>query len=103
MAETIFEVAFSLISHAGNARGLAMEAINEAKEGRFEEAKALIKEAREEIGNAHEYQTGLIQREAAGEKNEFSILLVHSQDHLMTGMTVVDMADEFIQVYESRK
>ena len=32
--------------------------------------------------------------------NEISVLLIHSQDHLMNGMTVLDKAEEFINLYE---
>ncbi len=100
MDEKMVEIAFQLISYSGNARGMAMEAINAAKNKDIDEAKRLIKEAREEIHKAHEYQTTLIQDEASGVKNEISILLIHSQDHLMTGMTVLDIAEEFVDLYE---
>ena len=52
------------------------------------------------MNNSHNYQTELITSEANGEKNEITVLLVHSQDHLMTGMVVIDMAEQFIDVYE---
>jgi len=57
MDEKMVEIAFQLISHGGNARGMAMEAINAAKQNNIEEARDLIKQAREEILNAHEFQT----------------------------------------------
>ncbi len=100
MDEKMVEIAFQLISYSGNARGMAMEAINAAKNKNIEEARKLIQEAKEEIHKAHEFQTTLIQNEADGVKNEISILLIHSQDHLMTGMTVLDMAEEFVDLYE---
>ena len=58
-----------LIVHAGNARSASMEAIQHAKEGRFAEARAALQTAGEELGQAHRVQTGLIQREAAGDKD----------------------------------
>ncbi|MBO8434436.1 MAG: PTS lactose/cellobiose transporter subunit IIA [Tyzzerella sp.] len=100
MDEKIVEIAFQLISYSGDARGIAMEAIHSAKNGNIEEARNLIKEAREQIHKAHEFQTQLIQDEAAGIKNEISILLIHSQDHFMTGSTVIDMAEEFVDLYD---
>ena len=69
----------------------------------FEEAKELLAEARAEVNKAHRFQTNLIQAEANGSKNEISVLLIHSQDHLMNGMTVLDMAGEFIDLYERIK
>ena len=79
---------------------MAMESISLAKEAKFEEAKELLAEARAEVNKAHRFQTNLIQAEANGSKNEISVLLIHSQDHLMNGMTVLDMAEEFINLYE---
>ena len=98
-ADQIVEAAFNIITYAGNARGIAMEAIETAKEGNFKEARQQIQEARDEMNNSHNYQTELITYEANGEKNEITVLLVHSQDHLMTGMVVIDMAEQFIDVY----
>ena len=66
----------------------------------FEKAKELIIKADEELGYAHSSQTSLIQGEAANDKIEFSLLLVHAQDHLMTTMTFKDLAVELIEVYE---
>ena len=42
MDEKMVEIAFQLISHGGNARGMAMEAINAAKQNNIAEAKDLI-------------------------------------------------------------
>ena len=42
----------------------------------------------------------LIQAELVSDKIEFSLLLVHAEDHLMTTMTFKDLAVEIIEVYE---
>ena len=99
-AEQLFELSFQIIMNSGEARSMAMEAISQAKEGKIQEARQLIVDARTEIHKAHKHQTGLIQAEANGEKNEVTVLLIHSQDHLMNGMTVLDMAEQFIDLYE---
>ena len=66
----------------------------------YKAARDLIKEARETIANAHHHQTDLISAESNGMELPFSVLLIHGQDHLMTSMTVIDLADELIDVYE---
>ncbi len=48
--------------------------------------KKFLVEAEKELGNAHRIQTDIIQKEAAGEKIDISVLFVHAQDHLMTAM-----------------
>lgn len=93
------EIILNLIMHSGEARSYAMEAIQMAKTGKPEEAKELIQKASEELGHAHNTQTSLIQGEASGNKAEFSLLLVHAQDHLMTSMTLKDLANEIIDIY----
>jgi PTS system cellobiose-specific IIA component len=94
------EIIFGIIANGGDARTKAMSAINEAKKGNIAKAKELIEEANTFLDKAHDIQTELIQNEAAGNKTEMSLLMVHSQDHLMNAMTVRDMAKEFINMYE---
>ncbi|WP_106496106.1 PTS lactose/cellobiose transporter subunit IIA [Lentibacillus sp. Marseille-P4043] len=93
-------LAFTIILHAGNARSNAMEAISLAKAYNFIEARSKIEEADKEFAEAHHEQTKLLQDEASGEKNDVSVILVHAQDHLMTAMTVKDLAIEMIDMYE---
>lgn len=93
-------ISFSIILHAGNARSYAMEAISLAKAYDFINARKKIEDANKEFVEAHRYQTKLIQAEANGEENKVTVLLVHAQDHLMTAMTVKDLANEMINMYE---
>lgn len=89
----------NLVVDSGSCRSFAMEAISLAKEGEFEKAEQAIKNAEEEILKAHHSQTDLIQKEAGGDKTDISLLLIHSQDHLMTAIVVKDLAKEFIELY----
>ncbi|UOQ94587.1 PTS lactose/cellobiose transporter subunit IIA [Halobacillus shinanisalinarum] len=98
----ITEIAFQIILYAGNGKSNAMEAIQEAKKGNFEESDRLIEEAGEELVKSHKYQTELLQKEASGEENPVNVLLIHSQDHLMTSMTVRDLAQEIIEIYRNK-
>lgn len=95
------EVAFQMILYGGNARSCAMEAIQFAKSAQLAEAKEKLAEAGAEMTKAHHIQTRLIQEEAGGEKKEISLLTVHAQDHLMNAFTIKDMAQEFVDLYES--
>ncbi|SEO14507.1 PTS system, cellobiose-specific IIA component [Amphibacillus marinus] len=102
MEQTMTEIAFQIILYAGNGKSSAMEAIQEAKEGNFEAADLKIKEAGEELGKAHKFQTELLQQEARGDGQSVNVILVHSQDHLMTSMTVRDLAIEIIEIYRNK-
>ncbi|MFB6468392.1 PTS lactose/cellobiose transporter subunit IIA [Cytobacillus sp. Hz8] len=100
--DKITEIAFQIILFAGNGKSNAMEAIQEAKAGNFEEADKLIEEASTELGKAHGFQTRLLQEEASGTGAEVNVILIHSQDHLMTAMTVRDLAIEIIEIYRNK-
>lgn len=94
------KVIMNLVVNSGNARSLAMESIRLAKEGSFAEAEEMLRTSREAILMAHEFQTELVSKEAAGEAVETSLIMCHGQDHLMTAMVVIDLAEEFINVYK---
>jgi PTS system cellobiose-specific IIA component len=91
---------FQLILHAGNGKSSAMEAIQAAKAGNYEEAREKLNQAGSELNEAHHIQTSLIQGEIRGEKTEISLLMIHAQDHLMNAITVKDLATEFVELYE---
>lgn len=98
--EQIMEGAFEIVSFSGDAKAMAMDAIKLAKDKKIEEAREKIKDARETIAHAHHRQTDLISAETNGQELPFSVLLIHGQDHLMTSMSVIDLAEEFVDVYE---
>ena len=100
--DKITEIAFQIILNAGNGKSSAMEAIQAAKENDFVEADRLIVVAGEELGRAHSYQTQLLQKEASGEESPITVMLIHSQDHLMTSMTVRDLAIEIVEIYRNK-
>lgn len=101
MDEKMTEVVFGIICSAGEGRSLAMEAMNLAREENdFTGAKETLARAKETLNGAHHYQTDLIQREAGGEKFDVNVLLIHSQDHLMNAMTVIQLAEEIIALHE---
>lgn len=94
------EIILNIIMHSGKARSYSMDAIAAAKTGNFNEARELIARADEELGYAHSSQASLIQGEAVNDKIEFSLLLVHAEDHLMTTITFRDLSVELIEVHE---
>jgi PTS system lichenan oligosaccharide-specific IIA component, Lac family (TC 4.A.3.2.2) len=94
------EIVMQIIVSSGNARTHAMTAIQHAKSGNISEARKEIEKAGDELGKAHDVQTKLIQDEAAGSTREVTLLMVHAQDHLMNAITVIDIAKEFIDMYE---
>jgi PTS system cellobiose-specific IIA component len=93
-------IVMQLIVNGGNARSKSIEAVRLAKTGQIEEARALHERACDDLAQAHEVQSALIQEEAAGKSHEVTLLMVHAQDHLMNAITVKDLACEMIDMYE---
>lgn len=93
-------IVMNLVVNSGEARSIAMEAIELARQGQFEEAAAKIAQARETINAAHNFQTELVQKEINNDPVPMSLLMCHGQDHLMTAMVVIDLAEKFIEVYQ---
>lgn len=99
MEEQNLESIMGLIVNAGNAKSDAMEAIQAAKAGNFDEADEKIKSAEASLVEAHHSQTGLLTKEAQGEHMTVTLLTVHSQDHLMTAIAFTDLAKEIIDLH----
>lgn len=101
MNEELEEKIFTIISYAGECRGLAYEALEAAQNGDFEGADAKMKEAESSVFKAHHVQTDLIQKEAAGEGVPISMVFVHAQDHLMTAMSEKELIKKMIKMQET--
>ncbi len=96
-------ISFQIISAVGAARSMYIEAIHLAKEGKFEEAQEMIRQGQETFIQGHHAHAELVQKEAAGEKSEYSLLLMHAEDQLMSAEAFGILAEEFVDVYKMMK
>lgn len=94
------EIIMTIILNAGNARSKCLIALKRARAYQFYEAKMLIKEANESLNIAHKAQTKLIQNELNGKTQDVTLLMLHAQDHLMSAITIKDMACEMVAFVE---
>lgn len=101
--EKLAGISFQIITFAGCAKSDAMMAIYAAKEGKFEEAEEKIKEAEKNLIEAEKQHADLVQDEAAGEKIDIPLLLMHAEDQMLTTQTLILMAKEFIDLYKKIK
>ena len=100
--DDVEQIAFTIIAHAGEAKSLAFEALSKAKQGCFNKADDLIEQSQKEVNLAHKGQMDLLVAEANGEKTDISVLLIHSQDHLMTCMLAIDLIKEMIEMRKEK-
>ena len=103
MDEKNIQSIMNLIIYGGDGRSSAMEAIQAAKKGDFELAEEKLKAADQSLLEARHSQTEMLTQEANGNSVEVSLLMVHGQDHLMTGMMFRDLAKEIVDLYRTLK
>ena len=96
-------IAFDIISNVGMAKSLAVEALRDVREGKYDEAEKKMNEASECLVKGHHAHTSLIQKEASGEKVEFSLIIMHAEDQLMSAETIKDIAVELIEMNKEIK
>lgn len=96
-------IGFQLVAYAGNAKSNLMEALDEAEKQNFERVDELIKEADENIKEAHNTQTQLLAKEASGDNIDLGLILVHGQDHLMTTILLRDMMQHLVNLYKKNQ
>lgn len=91
-------LAFKIISDAGTASAGFLSAISMAENGEIEKAFETMKESEVSLVAAHKVQTELLQKEVNGESTEYSLLMVHAQDHLMNAILLKDLAYSIIRL-----
>ncbi|MDG3143065.1 PTS cellobiose transporter subunit IIA [Streptococcus suis] len=97
--EELQMAAFGIILSSGNARTLVHEAFAAMREGAYDKAEQLLEDANADMLEAHHAQTELLQQYASGVDIKIEIIMVHAQDHLMTTMTLREVAIEMLALY----
>ena len=97
------EICFGIISNVGMAKSLAIESLRDVRTNKYDEALEKIQEAENFLLEGHSFHTKLLQEEAAGNKLDFSLILMHAEDQLMSAETIKDLAKEMIELYKSLK
>ena len=92
------QIIMGLILDAGDAKQHIYQALSLAKYGKFSECDEQIKLADKALLEAHNLQTKFLAQEAGGTKTEITALFVHSQDHLMTSITEINLIKEIIDL-----
>lgn len=97
--EELQVAAFEIILHSGTARTIVHEAFADMREGCYDAAAEKLETSNESLLEAHHAQTKLLQDYASGIEIRIEIIMVHAQDHLMTTMTLREVALEMLNLY----
>ena len=85
LQETITEMAFEIIANVGTARGMYIEAIQEAKAGNFDQAAQLLKDGKEAFVLGHHGHADLLEWQGQGLTWKSNIYLLHAEALARTG------------------
>ena len=96
-------IAFEIISNVGMAKSLAIEALRDVRNGKYTEGSEKLEEASEYLVKGHHAHAQLIQKEAAGEKLDFSLIIMHAEDQMMSAETIKSLVEEMIEMYKDLK
>ena len=111
MNEKIEVACFQIITYMSTARTHFINAIQRAKEGKYDEATELIEEGEKAFELGHDAHADLLAMDMNGEiinesdeTNKFSssggsMLLMHAEDQLMSAESFRILAEEFIELY----
>ncbi|HIY91871.1 PTS lactose/cellobiose transporter subunit IIA [Companilactobacillus sp. HBUAS56275] len=100
MDEKQLKRAMELISVAGTAKSMCINAMNQAEKGEIETARTTLKDAKKTLHEAHNIQTKWMTDEMNGEKVEKSIMLIHSQDHFISADIMMTVAEKVINLHD---
>src|SRR5699024_8595233 len=98
--EQIQNVAFEIILHSGSSRTKIHESFELMRNKEFDNADTKLEEANDDLLSGHQSQTDLLQKYSSGETVNTDIIMVHAQDHLMTTMTLREVALEMLYLYK---
>lgn len=101
--EYVMEQSMAIIMGAGDARNMALEAMEAISARDFEGAEKLLKDAEKLQAGAHNIQTAMIQGDIRGgdEKMGYHVIFAHAQDTLMTVQVEINITKRMVKLMKS--
>lgn len=96
-------ICFEIIANAGSAKSGYIEAMRYARKLNFEKAEELIEESKKSYLKAHDAHQKLVVRELSGEKVDMSLILMHTEDQLMSADNFRIICEEHIELIKMLK
>ena len=91
---------FEIVAYSGDARSSLLEALKDARNGKFDGLEEKIQAAQENLNLAHSKQTEMLALDAQGKDLDIGIIMIHAQDHLMTTILLKDIIYDLINIYK---
>lgn len=100
--EKMAECAMLMISYAGMAKSCYMEALQLAKQGKFDEVDEKMAEGDKNFTEAHDGHHDLLQTEVVTGEPQICLLMTHAEDQLMGAETLKTVIVELIEIYKNK-
>lgn len=91
---------FEIVAYSGDARSSLLEALKDARNGKFDGLEEKIQTAQENLNLAHAKQTEMLALDSQGKDLDIGIIMIHAQDHLMTTILLKDIIYDLINIYK---
>ena len=91
---------FEIVAYSGDARSSLLEALKDARNGKFDGLEEKNQAAQENLNLAHAKQTEMLALDAQGKDLDIGIIMIHAQDHLMTTILLKDIIYDLINIYK---
>ena len=92
-----------MTSFGGEAKSLALLAIEQARNGDFSQAEEYMKRSTESLKKSHQAHTNLLSYEADEEDLKVTLFMVHASDHLTSASLINLLAEELIYLHKGGK
>ena len=90
-----------LIINAGESKSCAMQALQCAKQQKWDEVDDLLAQSTAAAKRAHAVQTELIGLDEGTGKVPVNLIMVHAQDDIMTSMLARELIEELINIHRT--
>ncbi len=97
------EECMNMIAHGGEAKSFALLAIQQAREGNFEESEKSLELSDKALVLSHQAHTNLLFYDAEHQDLNVTILMVHAADHLNGAETIRELAIEMVLLHKEVK
>ncbi|WP_392486783.1 PTS lactose/cellobiose transporter subunit IIA [Haloimpatiens sp. FM7315] len=100
MNEELEKQVFGIISQAGDAKSDVMYSLKKVKEGNYEAAKDLLKEASKKLNEASKVHMEILNSAINNGNEAANFLVVHAEDHYSSASFAHSLVSELIGIFE---
>lgn len=99
--EELSEVSMNIITYAGEAKSLAIEALRSFKNIGLEGALNILKKAKEKMNLAQNWHFKVLTIDSNEKLDKINVLFLHAEDQFLSADTIIILVEELINLKEN--